>query len=164
MKRKSKFLRILSCLLVCVIFSCSLSFATDLDQSIIENEVILETIHYDDGSYAEVSLIENDNPGSATVLSTSTKTANKKYTYYNASGTACWYYKVTGTFSYNGSSSKATGVTASRKLYSSSWSYVSESHTYSSNVASGTATFKNSSNTRKRITLTITCSKNGTIS
>ena len=160
MKRK------LFTVLALILAFCSLSvaaYATDLEpEDNNANETVIETIYYEDGSYAEVSVSEEAD-ATAPLATTSIKTASKTYTYYNSKGTARWYYKLTGTFTYNGSTSRATKVAVNYASYTSSWTLKSESHSISGKTVSGSATYKTATR-EKTANLSISCSKNGTIS
>ena len=66
---------------------------------------------FDDGSYIESSTEENI---VATLSrSSSTKSAKRTYTYKTSSGKILWTITVTGTFTYNGSSSSCTKASVS---------------------------------------------------
>lgn len=100
--------------------------------------VISVTRQYlDDNSYFE-SVITTD--GNA--LSRSSKTSSKTTTYYNADDEAMWYAKVTGTFSYNNSTSSCTSATASAGSYHDLWKISDKSASRSGNTAKATVTAK----------------------
>ncbi|MGN1014306.1 MAG: hypothetical protein ACI4PM_02990 [Butyricicoccus sp.] len=160
---------VLSFLLVfCALFTVSASaVAKDITED-TNNERILETIYYEDGSYAEISISEDIDASEdinmiAPLATSKTKVYSKKYVYHNSNGTARWYYTLTGTFTYNGSSSQATSVTVDYGSYTSSWTLKSENHSRSGNKVSGTITYKTATR-EKTANLSISCSKSGTIS
>lgn len=125
------------------------------------NETITE--YFDDGSYAIITIIEEDNNSRAT-----TKSGTKAYTYYSSDDEAQWTYKITGTFSYTGSSATCTAVSDSYTIINDSWHMSSHSCSKSGNTASGTVTMKYkvlgiTTSTVSR-NLTLTCSSTGVLS
>ena len=116
-----------------------------------------EIVYFDDGSYAVISLQTDD------ISKGNTKTASKSYKYYNSSDVLQWTFKVTGTFSYNGTSATATAVSTSYTISNNSWTYDHATKSKSGNTVTGTGYFENSGIT-KTGTVTIKCSKNGVIS
>lgn len=96
------------------------------------------------------------------------KTASKTTTYKNSSGDVLWSFKVTGTFTYNGSSSTCTAVSYTKVVNSDSWSISSASVSKSGNTATGDVTAKEkflgiTINTVNK-TVTLKCSASGSIS
>jgi hypothetical protein len=90
------------------------------------------------------------------------KTGYASTIYNNSSGTTIWKVTVTGTFTYNGTSSSATSATATVNTYSTSASFVSKNAYTSGNTATATATVKylHSQTTRSA---KISCDKNGNL-
>lgn len=68
-----------------------------------------------------------------------TKTGKKTVTVKNAAGSKLWDVQVTGTFSYNGSTSTCTNSIANATSYNSNWKIVSKSANKSGNSATATA-------------------------
>lgn len=98
----------------------------------------------------------------------SSKTGSKTVNYYNASGEKLWSFTLTASFSYNGSSASCTTTTCSYNMYSSAWKKESASTQKSGSNATCTFTagkyalgVRINSITK---TISMTCSKNGTIS
>ena len=96
-----------------------------------------------------------------------TKTGSKSAKYYNGSS-LLWYVKVTGTFSYNGSSATCTKASVTAASNNSYWKIGNKYSTKTGATATGTATAYRYFNgvvqqTIKR-TVTLTCSKTGTLS
>ena len=116
-----------------------------------------EIVYYEDGSYAIISLQIED------VTRSNTKTASKTYKYYNSSNVLQWTFKVTGTFSYNGTSATATEVSTSYTISNNSWTYDHATKSKSGNTVTGQGFFKKVSITHSEV-LTIKCSKTGVIS
>jgi hypothetical protein len=138
----------------------------------IDGSVKNETTVMDDGSYY-ITTIEESVPGislRAAAVATSTKTGSATTSYYTSSGTLLWSVKVTGTFSYNGSTSSCTSssVTTSVTSAASSWKITSKSVSKSGNQATGKATAKlyNGSIVLQTVSKTVilTCSKTGALS
>lgn len=57
----------------------------------------------------------------ATYSSSKTRTGSKTKTYYSSDDKKLWSITVTGTFTYNGSSSKCTSCSGTKSIYSDSW-------------------------------------------
>ena len=113
--------------------------------------------YFEDGSFIITELIE---PNS---LARTAKSAKKSSTYYSASGVEQWKVTLTGTFTYDGKTSKATNASIDVSIYKSGWSTTSKSATYSGNKAIGSVKVsKNATNISK--SLSISCSKSGIIS
>lgn len=147
------------CLLVC----CVIMFSIITPASARESSSLISTrrIDYINGDYViEVVTEDNDSCQSRT---TNTKTGTKTSTYYNASDEAIYSVKVTGTFTYDGSTVKATGAAATVSIYSTAASYVSKSSNYSSNFATATGKVTYNGITVSK-TVTLYCSVNGTLS
>lgn len=124
------------------------------------------TVEYlEDGScYETIITVDDTVSGDSGIMSASkTKTGSKKTTYKNKSGDVLWYVKVTGKFTYNGSTSKCTSASASAVSNSSSWKIIDKSSSRSGNKAIGKATAKEQSTSLTR-TVTLSCSKTGKLS
>lgn len=124
--------------------------------------------YFEDGSYM-VTYIEDESPAPGiTLLSTNTATKSKIAKYYNSSGKAAWYVKVTGTFSYNGKTSKCTKSSVTAGVYLTSWKISSKSSSKSGNTATAKATAKRplSGSSTETITRTVklSCSPSGKFS
>lgn len=120
------------------------------------------TIEYlEDGSYFVVEIIESNG------LARSSKSATKSVIYYDAVGTAQWKFSLTGTFSYNNSTSSATNSSATVTIYDSSWWTSSKNATYSGSTAKGSVGVSKSilgvTSTISK-DLSISCDKAGNIS
>ena len=126
---------------------------------------IVET--FEDGSYIE-TVIEETTSTSSSRSTSSTISGKKTTTYRNSDGSAVWSVTVTGTFTYNGSSATCTKSTVSATSYNSNWKISNTSASKSGASAQATATSKKYSNgiciktTTQSVSLT--CSKNGTLS
>jgi len=130
-----------------------------------EEEITTSTVveYFDDGSYIVTTITEEVNNTRAT-----TKTGSKTSTYKNSNGEIQWTYKITGTFSYTGSSSTCTAVSDSYTISNDNWHMSSHSCSKSGNKASGTVTMKYKflGITTDTVTrnVTLTCSATGVLS
>ena len=126
-----------------------------------------EVVYLEDGTYFE-TVIEESTPIVQPFAQERTKTASKITRYKNASGETLWYVKVTGTFKYDGTSSRCTDSTVTAAAPHELWYIKSKSASKSGNTAKATATAikKVGGKVVKTVTRTakLTCSKNGTIS
>ncbi len=100
----------------------------------------------------------------AKVRSSKSKTATKTTNVKDSSGNVLWSLSITGTFSYNGSSSQCTSCSHNASS-NSEWTIVNSSSSYSGNSATATATAQ-----KKHIlsytmseSVTISCSASGKI-
>lgn len=124
--------------------------------------------YFEDGSYM-VTYIEDESsaPGIA-LLSTSTATKSKTAKYYDSTGKALWYVKVTGTFSYNKKTATCTKSSVTAGIYDTSWKISSKSSSKSGNTATAKATAKhyysgNVTKTKSK-TVKLSCSPSGKFS
>lgn len=128
-----------------------------------ENDMKYSIEYFDDGSYMITTISEDVNNSRATV-----KSGSKTTTYKNSSGETQWTYKITGTFSYTGSSSSCTSVSDSYTISNDNWHMSSHSCSKSGNTAYGTVTMKYKvlGVTFDTISkdLSLTCSATGTLS
>lgn len=143
----------------------SLLFATTISFASSEPSVSIEILP--DGTYYEITITENTSP-IVFFSSTQTKSGSKTVAYKNTNGNTLWSVKVTGTFTYTGSSSKCTSSSVSAISYYSGWRITSKSATKSGNVATAKATAKMYENDTavKTVTksVTLTCSSKGVLS
>lgn len=125
-----------------------------------------EKVYYEyleDGSYYEITIIEN-----TMTRATNTKKGTKRTKYLDSSNVTVWEVSVTGTFTYDGSTSTCTAASVAATSYSSNWKITSKSASKSGNKAIGKATAKcyydGSLVTTVNKTVTLTCDKNGNLS
>ena len=146
--------RLLFILVICMLLITAMPvYAADINGIDLDDEIV----YYDDGSFAVISLQVDDGTRGGT------KTASKSYKFYNSSDVLQWTFKVTGTFSYTGTSATATAVSTSYSISKNCWSYGHATKSKSGNTVTGTGYFINSGNTKSG-TVTIKCSKTGVIS
>lgn len=129
-----------------------------------------EIVLLDNGDYLETT-ISSDMPvvssGISTMATTKTITKTKTTYYKNSSGDTMWSIAIHATFTYNGSTSKCTSCSHSTTCPGKTWKIKSASSSKSGNTATAKATatqstlFLSKDYTRS---VTISCSKNGTVS
>ena len=123
----------------------------------------VETEYFPDGSYAVITT--NIEPVSATTFATeTTKSANRTYTYYASDNSKEWTFTLTGTFTYNGTTAKATKAETSYNIYVSGWKCIYKHGSVSGAVAAGQGTFQYKSGLTKNVSLSLKCSPTGSIS
>lgn len=149
MKRIAFFL--IACL---VIFSlCSTSaLATENNDVLVKRTV--EVLDNGDSIVTEVY--------ECAVQPRSGKTGYASATYWNSLGAAVWKVTVTGTFTYNGTTSSATNATASVSIYNSNAKFVSKNAYTSGQKATATATVKYDTVQTTR-SASVSCDKNGNL-
>lgn len=115
-----------------------------------------QTIFYEDGSYAIVSM--NINPAAR-----SNTSKDKTYTYYNSLGQRCFTYTLCASFTYNGVTSQADSVDYAFTIHRQGWALDSHSEYVSGSTAYGRATFTGPNGESRAASLTLTCDKNGNV-
>lgn len=158
MKKFSTILTIIALILILCIPTNALAINNTDTKIIIEN--------LENGDYIETVIESNSNPGILPMVSnTITKTKTKNYK--NSSGTILWSVSVTGTFTYNGTTSTCTNCSKKTTSPGANWSIKSSSVSKSGNsaTAKATATYKTATLTKDySMSVTIKCSTNGKIS
>ena len=105
---------------------------------------------------------------SKALSSSSTKTASKTSTYKNNSGKTLWSVTVTGSFTYNGSTSKCIRSTVSTTCPDRNWKIIKSFANKTDSTASATvstAQYLNGIHMRTiNRTIKLTCSKTGKLS
>ena len=151
-----KFCKCLIAILLIVTLLPIRSFATQNDNN------AEGVIYYDDGSYLIVRDITMD------TRATFTKNAVREYTYCNANDEKQWVATFRATFTYNGTSCTCASSYLSFNILNDKWYVVSEEATKSGNVASCEFTmgykFLGITTTKKTISMSITCDKDGNLS
>lgn len=116
-----------------------------------------ERIDYNDGSYAIITTESNASLTRATYQIDGKKT----YNYYQ--GDICeWSFTITGTYTYDGQTALASNPKSYTTIYVSGWSTASTNASSSGATVNGSATM-NKGITKKTVTLSLTCSANGTL-
>lgn len=147
---------------IVLLFSfCSTSFAlTDSTEMTTQRY-----IEYLEGGEYIVITIEEDY---SSMFSTISKNGSKTFYYYNANDEVVWSAKLSGTFTYTGSSATCTASSITHSSNNSNWRIVSSNASKSGNTAIGEITAKSyfAGICVKTVeeTITLSCSANGTLS
>ena len=92
--------------------------------------------------YYTITVIENI-PSPNTLFAASTSTTKSKTTYFkNKNNETLWYVKVTGTFTYDGTTSRCLSVTPAAQSYVSAWKTSDLTGNKSLNTATASAVGK----------------------
>lgn len=145
---------------IAVFISC---FSMPVNAAEEDNIVSTSIEYFEDGTYAVITITEETNNARA-----NTKTGTKTYSHTAENGETLWVYRVTGTYSYTGTSSTCTSVYDSYNIYNDNWKLSSKSCSKSGNTAYGTVTMKYytlgiATQTITR-NLSLTCSATGVLS
>ncbi len=153
--------------IVLTIISLILIFSIPTNALVINNTDTKTTIEkLENGDYIETIIESVDKPG-ILPMGNNTITKTKTKNYRNNSGTVLWSVSVTGTFSYNGTTSTCTSCSKKTTSPGSNWSIKSSSVSKSGNsaTAKATATYKTATVTKDySMSVTIKCSADGKIS
>ena len=151
--------------LTALIMSFTITVPVMAFEKIGENVESVTVEYLEDGScYETIITVDDTASGDSGIMSTAkTKTGSKKASYKSKSGDVLWYVKVTGKFTYNGSTSKCTSASATAASNSSSWKITDKSSSRSGNEAKASATAQRKGVDYHR-TVTLSCSKTGKLS
>lgn len=120
-----------------------------------------EIIRFEDGSYMTVELTVSQTRSSS-------KSASKTYHYHNIWGTEEWYATLTGTFTYDGTTSRCTLSGVIIGITDTSWYIISRDNNEQGDTAYGTIVMGYKlfgiTTDKKTVNMSITCDKNGNIS
>ncbi len=132
---------------------------------------LIETIYYQDGSYAVITLTEERSAEKESTFARAfsyIRNGSKTYTYYNSSGVTEWSATLNASFTYDGSTATCTAANCQVTIYNNAWYVVSNSSSYSGNTATANVTmgYRLLGNTvgTKSITITLSCDANGNLS
>lgn len=118
--------RIICCVLMMVLLLGSMPVRANASE--------IETIYFDDGSYATIELTTYATRASGS------KSASKTYNYYDSNNERLlWKAVLTGSFTYTGSGATCTSADMQVTIYNSEWFLYSISDSKSGNVANGSA-------------------------
>ena len=156
--------KILSSILCILLLLSMVVLPVGADEATTVTHIISEEVEYlDNGYYIVTTVTETYNLTSARDAVQS-KTGSKTRTVLSGAKVELYSITVTGTFTYNGAYSKATGSSYSYAiLLPSVWSFVSGSATYSDNIATATGIFKSTITGNSTTSVTVSCSEDGTI-
>lgn len=132
-----------------------------------EEAVVSESVEYlEDGYYIVTTVTEES--GNSLARATSTKTGSKSSVLYNSDDEPLVTFKLTGTFTYTGSSANCTMASTSYTIHNSSWRVTAATASRSGNKAIGDFTAKHYTLgvpvSTKNVTITLTCSNTGVLS
>lgn len=135
----------------------STMYVSALDLTESENVILLQ-----DGGYILIELDSNDS------MARSSTTRSKTYTRYTDDNEMLWKATVTGSFTYNGTTSNCTSSNCTVTLYDDARYTVSKTAWADGNTANATVEMGRKwlgiTVSRETYTLTITCDKNGNCS
>lgn len=121
-----------------------------------------DTIFFDDGSYIVVRVED------VSARATNVRSGNKYLTYYDGSDNVEWEAKLTGSFTYNGTSATCTSASCTVTIYENAWYEISNTTTRSGNTATTQLTmgekFLGITISKPQYTITLTCDKDGNLS
>lgn len=161
--------KIISLLLLTAMISGILYTGTTTAKAATASPSQSEIILLENGDYLETTITDVPaiSSGISTMSTTQTVTKTKTTYYKNSSGTTLWSLSIRATFTYNGSTSKCTSCSHSTTCPGKTWKIKSVSSSKSGNSATAKATATQSglifSQDFTR-SVTISCSKNGTVS
>lgn len=153
--------RLFAILLTVAIICCS-TFCTSVSASEVTQKTETTIEYLENGDCIKTYITYYETNSRAT-----TKSGSKTKEYQNSSGETLWSVTVTGTFSYDGTTSSCTKVSHSAVAYSSGWSIKSSSSSKSGNTATAdaTATYKLLLISKDySMTVSLSCSPQGVLS
>lgn len=154
---KHKFIALL--VIITVIAAMSATAFADTG-STVKN---IEKEDFPDGSYAVIETVIEESSGISLFATEKSKSASRTYTYYSSNNKKEWDFTLNGTFSYDGTTAKATAASTSYNIYVSGWKCSNRKAWTTGATAKGSATFTYNSLMPKDVTLGLKCSANGTI-
>ncbi len=102
--------------------------------------------YFEDGSYLVTTITDEEGSkkpsGVQTFATSTTVTKSKTANYYNADGKVMWYLKVTGSFTYNGTTSKCNSAAVTAESNVSTWKLSKRSAARGESTAYASATAK----------------------
>lgn len=147
---------------LCSFLCCLTIFLTSVNAGFLgnsERKISYERIDLEDGGYIIVEIEESE----IQLFASKTKSGTKTATRYTSSNSAVFSVVVTGTFTYDGSTSQATSSSATVNIHNTSATYVSKSANYSGNTATATGKVKYGGITYP-LTVSLSCSATGVLS
>lgn len=152
-----------------IAFVSSIFYSGSIAEAAVTSPSQSEIVLLENGDYLETTIIDVPVISSniSTFSTTKTITKTKTTRYKNKNGELLWSVSIRATFTYNGSTSKCTSYSHSTTCPAKTWKIKSVSSSKSGNTATAKATatqsFKNISVDYTK-SVTISCSKNGTVS
>jgi len=155
---KQKLVALLTIFVLIAVMTTTAFADTGLTTKQVEKE------YYQDGSYAVIETTVEQHNDVTLLAAAKTKSAHTTYTYYNTNDEKAWDFTLNGTFSYNGTTAKATASSTSYNIYVSGWKCSDKKAWTTGATAKGSATFTYKSLMSKDVTLGLKCSASGTVS
>ena len=148
--------KILLSILCCLMFGLCLNPI----QAGFEKKIIVDHEEIKDGEFTiEIITYETEN---VQTRATSIKKGGREYLYRNAEGQILWTVKLTGTFEYNGSTSKCLSASVSVLNISSGWKLFTKKAFTSGNQAKASVIMREiSTMSLYPYTITLSCSPTG---
>lgn len=145
-------------LITCSLFCCPVFAGTQSDDFTVSRTVT----YYGDGSRDETIMILETSERGGTI------TAYVDRDHYSSSNEHVWRVRLTGTFTYNGTTSSCTAASTACTFYKSGWSVMSEHTNHTGSTASNAVLLgKKIAGVTLPVTevnLTLTCDKDGHLS
>lgn len=148
------------CVCFLILFS-QMAFVASAANVGTEPNTVSYTTYFEDGSY-RITTITKYPTSSIGRAATQYINGRKTVADYDVFGNQLYSLTVYGSFTYNGTTAKATSSSYSYTVDSPKWSFVSGSSSYSGSSATATATFKNI--IPRTLDVTLSCSPTGTLS
>ena len=121
-----------------------------------------EVIYLENGNYITVTLSE------IATRAANTKTGSKTYRYYSSNDEELWRAVLSGTFTYDGISSRCTAATCNVSISDADWYVVTKSATKSGNVATANVEmglkWLGITVNKESVTIKLSCSSTGVLS
>lgn len=164
MRKKNVFKK----LALCVMCICALSLMNFVSVSAEELNKI-EVEYLENGDYIETFIFDATDGGCSVMpvalSQEKTITKTKVKTYKNSAGKVMWSLSVTGTFSYNGKTSKCTKTSHHTEIVNKNWTVKNAQSSKSGNTATAKARFsRTDAGVQMDATVTLQCSATGKIS
>ncbi len=157
--KKSISITLIIAVICCTVLSLSVGAASE-NYSVVDIECL------NNGDYIETVISDIDEQVVPSVGRASKSITKTRY-YKNSEGTVLWSVSITGTFTYNGTTSTCTSCSHKTTSPASAWSITSSSHSKSGNTATAraTATYETATTSKDyQMSISIKCSASGTIS
>lgn len=146
---KHRLITLITIIALLAIFSVP-SFASSTNESTTR-----EVIYNADGSYDVIETKIEISP-----FATDTKTASRTFT-HSENNVKQWTFTLRATFTYNGSTAKATASSCSYEIFNTAWKCVTKDSWTTGATAKASATFKRTAS--KEVTIGMKCSPSGEI-
>lgn len=150
--------------MVCLLAFCSgMVVSADSAVRVGSKEVVLsfETFQLENGDSLVTIIYEDQRP--AQIRGAVNQRSGHKTVKYNTAGGTAFTYTVYGTFQYDGSSAKAVNASDDYEILQSDWRCTTHSASISGASAKGTANFRHTDGTTKKLSASLTCTASGTL-